>query len=65
MYDCASYHIYPRWWSTYKGGWGVGGGNGGGRGMAILLVADWGLFPDKGALNGGHFNKLHERSIKQ
>ena len=41
------------------------GGNGGGRGMAILLVADWGLFPDKGALNGGHFNKPHERSIKQ
>ena len=34
-------------------------------GMAILLVADWGLFPDKEALNGGHFNKLHERSIKQ
>ena len=33
--------------------------------MAILLVADWGLFPDEGALNGGHFNKLHERSIKQ
>lgn len=26
--------------------------------MAILLVADWRLFPDKGALNGGHFNKL-------
>ena len=43
----------------------MGGGNGGGRRMAILLVADWALFPDKGALNGGHFNKLHERSIKQ
>ena len=41
------------------GGWQWRGG------MAILLVADWGLFPDEGALNGGHFNKLHERSIKQ
>lgn len=37
MYDCASYHIYLRWWSTYKGG----GGGGGGLGVAILLVADW------------------------
>lgn len=47
-----------------KGGVGGGGWQWWG-GVAILLVADWGLFPDKGALNGGHFNKLHERSIKQ